>query len=111
MNAIYPFAVYAAVAAERGLALVFNGTWDSWQDCQHHGTAMLTGYLSEWAVLEDKCKNEAFNSQDTGAVSWDRIYEELVRWFGVKKGINPPEEDPSKFMEIKGRSGKDTPMG
>ncbi|ETI24834.1 hypothetical protein G647_04204 [Cladophialophora carrionii CBS 160.54] len=111
MNALHPFAIYAAVQAQKGEPLYFAGDWDSWQGESHHSSAMLTGYLSEWAVLEDKCKNQAFNSQDTGAVSWDRFYEELVRWFGVEKGIHPPEEDLSKFHEFKGRSGKDTPMG
>ena len=111
MNALHPFAIYAAVQAQNGQALDFAGDWDAWQGEAHHSSAMLTGYLSEWAVLEDKCRNEAFNSQDTGGISWDRFYEELVRWFGVEKGINPPEEDMSKYFEIKGRSGKDTPMG
>ena len=111
MNALHPFAIYAAVQAQKGEPLYFAGDWDDWQGESHHSSAMLTGYLSEWAVLEDKCKNEAFNSQDTGAVSWDRIYEELVRWFGVDKGIHPPEEDRSKFHEFQGAGGKATPMG
>lgn len=72
---------------------------------------MLTGYLSEWAALEDKCKNEAFNSQDTSPLSWDRTYEELARWFGAKKGVVGPSEDESKYTIVKGRSGKETPMG
>jgi hypothetical protein len=108
---LIPIALYAAVQAQKGEPLYFPGTFDLWQWHYHHSTAMLTGYLSEWAVLEDKCKNEAFNSQDTGAITWDRLYEELVRWFGVEKGIHPPEEDMSKFHTITGKSGKDTPMG
>lgn len=111
MNALHPFAIYAAVQAQKGEALSFPRDWDTWQWEAHHSTAMLTGYLSEWAVLEDKCKNEAFNSQDTGPLSWDRFYEELVRWFGAEKGIQPPEEDLSKFKEVKGKGGKETPMG
>ncbi|KAK5456958.1 hypothetical protein LTS15_004738 [Exophiala xenobiotica] len=111
MNALHPFAIYAAVQAQKGEPLYFPGDWNAWQHEAHHSTARLTGYLSEWAVLEDKCKNEAFNSQDTGPMSWDRFYEELTRWFGVEKGVHPPEEDMSKFTEIKGRAGKDTPMG
>jgi hypothetical protein len=91
MNAFYPFAVYAAVAAERGVPLVSNSTWHVWQDDPHHSTARLTGSLSEWAVLKDKCRNQAFNSHDTSPVSWDHLWEELVRWFDVKQGIVPPE--------------------
>ncbi|EXJ94808.1 hypothetical protein A1O1_03206 [Capronia coronata CBS 617.96] len=111
MNALHPFAIYAAVQAQKGEALFFPGDWDAWQFEAHHSTAMLTGYLSEWAVLEDKCKNEAFNSQDTSPLSWDRFYEELARWFDVQKCVHPPEEDLSKYHEIVGRAGKETPMG
>ena len=112
MNGLYPFAVFAAVAAQRGTALAFSGTWDVWQQyCAQHGSAMLTGYLSEWVVLEDKCRNEAFNSQDTSPISWDRIFHELVRWFGVEKGLQLPSEDESGWLEVKVGGGKDTPMG
>ncbi|KAI1624982.1 hypothetical protein EDD37DRAFT_372491 [Exophiala viscosa] len=111
MNALHPIAVYSAVQAHKGEPLYFPGTWKDWQADEHHSTATLTGYLSEWAVLEDKCKNEAFNSQDTSPISWDRFYEELVRWFGVEKGVHPPEEDLSLFKEFKGKGGKATPMG
>lgn len=111
MNALLPFAYYSAVQAQKGEPLSFPGDFDDWQFESHHSSAMLTGYLSEWAVLEDKCKDEAFNSQDGGPMTWDRFYEELVRWFGVEKGIVHPEEDLSKFKVIEGRKGKDTPMG
>jgi len=110
MNALHPYAVYAAVQAQKNEPLAFPGDWKSWQDLAHHSTAMLTGYLSEWAALEDKCKNEAFNSQDTSPLSWDRLYEELARWFGVQKGVVGPEEDESNYTAVKGRSGKQTPM-
>jgi nucleoside-diphosphate-sugar epimerase len=111
MNALHPFAIYAAVQAQKNEPLYFPSDWESWQSECHHSTAMLTGYLSEWAALEEKCKNEAFNTGDTSPVSWDRVYEELARWFGVKKGVVGPEEDESKYTVIRGRSGKDTPMG
>ena len=111
MNALHPFAIYAAVQAQKNEPLFFPGDWRSWQGGAQHSTAMLTGYLSEWVVLEDKCKNEAFNSADTSPLSFDRLYEELARWFGVAKGVVGPEEDESKYMAIKGRSGKETPMG
>ncbi|KAK5058894.1 hypothetical protein LTR84_011158 [Exophiala bonariae] len=111
MNALLPIAFYAAVQSEKGEPLHFPSDWDVWQHEGHHSSAMLTGYLSEWAVLEEKCRNQAFNSQDTGALTWDRLYEELVRWFDVKKGVYPPEEDFSKFAVFEGKAGKDTPMG
>lgn len=111
MNALLPVAIYAAVQAHKGEPISFPGDWETWQYEDNHSTALLTGYLSEWAVLEDKAKNQAFNAQDTGPMTWDRLYEELVRWFGVEKGIVPPEEDLSKFVESVGKAGAETPMG
>lgn len=111
MNALHPFSVYAAVQAQKGEPLTFGGDWNAWQSLSFHSTARLTGYLSEWAILEEKCKNQRFNSTDSGPFSWDRFYHELTRWFGVEKGVNPPTEDDSKYQEITGRSGQETPMG
>ena len=111
INGILPFAVYAVVQARKGEPLQFPGPFDAWQDSRFHSTAKLTGYLSEWAVLEEACKNQRFNAQDTAAVTWERVYDELVRWYGVGKGIAPPEEDDGKFGMIIGRAGKETPLG
>lgn len=111
MNALHPFSVYAAVQAHKGEPLAFGGDWNAWQGLSYHSTARLTGYLSEWAVLEDKCKNQRFNAVDGSPFSWDRFYSELSRWFGVEKGVEPPTEDESKYQEMVGKSGKDTPLG
>lgn len=111
MNALLPIAFYSAVQAEKGEPLHFPSDWDVWQHEGHHSSAILTGYLSEWAALEDKCRNQAFNSHDTGALTWDRLYEELVRWYDVKEGVSPPEEDLTKFTVFEGKAGKETPMG
>ena len=112
MCALYPFVMYAAVCAERNELLRFSSNWSFWQqNCPHFATARLTGYLSEWAVLEDKCKNEAFNSQDTSPISWDRIFTEYIRWFGVEKGVIPPPDDETALPEIQLSGGKESPMG
>jgi nucleoside-diphosphate-sugar epimerase len=58
INGLHPFAVYAAVQAHKGEKLHFASDWDIWQDECMHATARLTGYLSEWAVLEEKCKDQ-----------------------------------------------------
>lgn len=110
MNALHPYAVYAAVQARRGLPIQFGGDWTNWQQTCFHSTARLTGYFSEWVVLEDKCKNEAFNSTDTSPFTFDRFFEELCRWYGVS-GFIAPDEDDSKYDVIVGRKGANTPMG
>lgn len=111
INGLYPFAVYAAVAAHRRQPLIFPSNWAAWQTSEHHATARLTGYLTEWAVLEPKCKNEAFNAQDTSPLSWDRLWEELARWYDVEKGAKCPRQDEDNMIVVKSKGGKEAPAG
>lgn len=106
MNALLPFAYYASVCAQRTLPLKFPSDFDAWTCEQHHSSARLTGYLSEWAVLEEKTKNERFNSQDTSPVSMDRFFSELGRWFGVEKGVQPPPDDDAGMASMTGAAAR-----
>jgi len=65
MNATHPLAVYAAVCAHRGVPMLYPSELASWQNINEHSSAKLTGYLSEWAVLEEHCKNQKFNAGDS----------------------------------------------
>ncbi|KAK4897782.1 hypothetical protein LTR27_004554 [Elasticomyces elasticus] len=112
MNMFLPFAIMAAIQAEKGEPLFFGSDIDSWQ-CEYvHSSARLTGFLSEWAVLEEKCKNQRFNAVDGVAMSWDRFYEELARWYGAVKRTDGPELDESKFdKNVQLAGGKNAPLG
>ena len=106
-----PFAIYASVQQHKGEPLYFGGDFDSWQFEATHSTARLTGYLNEWAVLEDKCANQDFNAHDGSPVSWDRFFGELARWYGVENGIVGPDKDEGKYTTITMASGKNAPLG
>ena len=111
INMIHPFAVYAATQQQKGEPLSFGGDFESWQFEAAHSTARLTGYLCEWAVLEDECANQDFNAQDGSPLSWDRFFHELARWYGVEKGVVGPVEDETKYMTIPMAGGKNAPLG
>lgn len=111
MNFLLPFAYLASVQAEKREAMFYGGDLDSWQYECCHSSARLTGYLSEWAVLEEKCANQAFNAQDGSPVSWDRLFPEIARWYGVQKGVEGPELDESKIKTIEMPGGADCPLG
>lgn len=96
MNALHPFAVYAAVQAHKGEKMEFPGSYETWLGNTEHSTAYLTGYLSEWAVLEDKCKNQKFNASDTCLVANNRIWPEIARWYGTTS-VEEPGEEPQKL--------------
>jgi nucleoside-diphosphate-sugar epimerase len=110
MNMFLPFAIMASVQAEKREPITFFGDFEEWQWEYCHSTARLSGYLSEWAVLEDKCKNERFNALDGCVLPWNRFYSELARWYGVKD-VKGPELDDSKFKSLELAGGKDSPLG
>lgn len=110
MTTFLPFAIMAAVQAKKKEPLFFGGDVEEWEYKYLHSSARLTGFLSEWAVLEEKCKNEAFNAHDGSPMSWDRFFEELSRWYGAS-GVQGPELDDSKYHDVVLAGGKDSPLG
>jgi nucleoside-diphosphate-sugar epimerase len=109
INCFLAIGIYAAVQAHRKQPIQFPADFHSWQLGHTHSTARLTGYLSEWAVLEDSAKCQRFNAQDGGLFTLDRFWNELGRWFGVD--IVGPEEDESKYKTKYFAGGKESPLG
>jgi len=60
--------------------------------------------------LEENYKNQDSNSQDGGGLSWDRLFQDLVRWYGVKKGFIGPDEDEQKYQTHVMKGCKETPL-
>ncbi|KAI7349842.1 hypothetical protein KC320_g5851 [Hortaea werneckii] len=112
MNTLIPFAVLAAVQAEKGEPIQFGGDFEEWQEEGCWSSARLTGFLSEWAVLEDKCRNQRFNAVDGCAISMDRLFEELARWYDVQKGVRGPvSDDGADFKTMQLAGGEKSPVG
>lgn len=118
MNFLHPLAIYAvsrsrafchltwcmtdrvqAIQAHRGRKLEFPGDYDSWMGASEHSSARLTAYLTEWAALEDKCKNQKFNASDTCPLPHNRLWPELARWYGAP-GTDIPELDEAKLTTL-----------
>ncbi|VUC32359.1 unnamed protein product [Clonostachys rosea] len=112
LNMFMSFAVYAAVQAHKGQPLKFGGDLTAWQFEAAHSSARLTGYLSEWAVLEPECANEAFNAVDGATLSWDRFYEALAGWWGVSEGVIGPVSKSQEYGKVMSLGGGDkNPLG
>ncbi|CAG9989219.1 unnamed protein product [Clonostachys byssicola] len=112
LNMFVSFAIYAAVQAHKGQPLEFGGDLTAWQFEAMHSTARLTGYLSEWAVLEPDCANEAFNAVDGATLSWDRFFGALAQWWGVSKGVLGPRMDDHQYTKVMSLGGDSkNPLG
>ncbi|CAH0033898.1 unnamed protein product [Clonostachys rhizophaga] len=105
LNMFVSFAIYAAVQANEGQPIEFGGDLTAWQFEAMHSTARLTGYLSEWAVLEPDCANEAFNAVGGATLSWDRFFSALVQWWGVLKGVLGPRMDDHQYSKVMSLGG------
>ncbi|GJC77435.1 hypothetical protein ColLi_00273 [Colletotrichum liriopes] len=111
MNIFYPFTVYAAMQARNSEPLPFRGNWEQWQYEYYLGSARMTGYLTEWVVLENHRGYETFNTGDGGPFTSERFFTELARWFGVK-GVVPPSDDDFNMKTVeKGCGGKKSLLG
>lgn len=63
-----------------------------------HSTAVLTGYQSEYAVLNEGMRNEALNAVDGTLFAWGRLWPLLGEWYGVTP--TRPELDETKFTTV-----------
>jgi len=106
MSGLYLYCVYSAVQAHKNEPLYFPGDWNAWQGPAPMSTARLTGYLSEFTALHESCKDQAYNSVDSNAMTFERFMAELARWYGNEQGAVGPPEDISKFEIVQLDGGK-----
>jgi hypothetical protein len=72
----------------------------SWRE---NSTAMLTGYLSEWAILESSTANQKFNASDGCPLPVNRLWPKLARWYGISDSdVGRPETDERKYTVVSG---------
>jgi hypothetical protein len=62
-------------------------------------------------VFEGGCENQRFNAQDGGLFNYDRLYNELARWFGVDTVLGPEEDEPKYEVVATFDGGKNCPLG
>nr|KMM69946.1 aldo-keto reductase family protein [Coccidioides posadasii RMSCC 3488] len=91
MNLVYPLGVFGAVQSYLGKPMVYPGDLNSFQAVQDMSTAMMNGYLEEWAVLTPAAANEAFNACDNSQFTFGKFWLRLAKWYGV--GYELPDEN------------------
>lgn len=91
MNVALPLAIYASVCKHLNQPLVYWGDRISWQALESQSSAMLNGYLEEWAVLTEKAANQKFNCCDNSAFSNESFWPKLAGWYGLG-WVGPSEE-------------------
>ena len=93
MNLVYPLGVFASVQGYLKRPIVFPGSLESFEAAQDLSSAMVNGYLEEWAVLTPGARNEAFNVCDSSKFTYGKFWSTLAEWYGVE--YKPPDADAS----------------
>ena len=108
MNVCYPLAIYASVCKRLREPLRYPADLASWETVQDQSSAMLNGYLEEWAVLTDAAENQAFNACDNSAFTWGKFWPKLAGWYGIN--YRKPDLDDAQYREVR-MASEQTPRG
>lgn len=60
-------------------------------------SAMLNGYMEEWAVFQEGAKGEKFNTVDGGPFTWGGFWPKFASWYGLEVGR---PKDGDEYFEI-----------
>jgi hypothetical protein len=98
INYLYGLGIYAAIQAHLKQPIHFPASLESWTTISGQSSAFMNAYLEEWAVLDPKAGNQAFNAEDGSYFTWGRFWPLLAKWFGTT--YTTPELDKSKYKSI-----------
>jgi hypothetical protein len=84
MNLATSVGLYAAVTKELGQDLAFPGNEVFYKKFDSFTYSVLHAEFCEWAILEPKCANQAFNMFNGEVESWENMWPRLAARFGMK---------------------------
>ncbi|RZA09293.1 MAG: SDR family oxidoreductase [Proteobacteria bacterium] len=94
MNMGITLAAYASLCRDSGRPFVFPGSAAQWNSLTDMTDANLLARHLEWAALEPKAANQAFNVVNGDVFRWSWMWEQLANWFGIAAAAYPPEAMP-----------------
>jgi nucleoside-diphosphate-sugar epimerase len=89
MNLAAGLGIYAAVSKELGQDLAFPGSETFYTKFDSFTSSKLHAEFCEWAMLEPKAANQAFNVVNGDVESWQNLWPRLARRFGMR--VNPDQ--------------------
>jgi nucleoside-diphosphate-sugar epimerase len=90
MNIAMVIGAFAAISKELGIPLRFPGTDLAYRQLVQCTDAGLLARASAWAALEPSCGGEAFNVTNGDIFRWERIWEDLAEYFGIRSAEPVP---------------------
>lgn len=84
MNLASSLGLYAAVSKELGRDLIFPGNEVFYKKFDCYTDSKLHAEFCEWAALEPKVANQAFNVHNGDVESWASLWPRVAKRFGMK---------------------------
>ncbi|KAK3336346.1 hypothetical protein B0T19DRAFT_36331 [Cercophora scortea] len=84
MNLVSGLGIYAAVSKEMGRDLIFPGSDTFYTKFDSFTCSKLHARFCEWAALEPKAANQAFNVVNGDVQSWQDMWPRVAQRFGMK---------------------------
>lgn len=109
MNLAAGLGIYAAVSKELGLDLRFPGSETFYSKFDCFTSSRLHAEFCEWAVLEPKAANQAFNIVNGDVQSWQDMWPRLARRFGMAVPPDQFSKTDYKFSDLADKTSLPTP--
>ncbi|KAK3941967.1 Iridoid synthase [Diplogelasinospora grovesii] len=103
MNLAEGMGLYVAITKEMGQELVFPGSQTFYTKFDSFTCSKLHARFCEWAMLEPKAANQAFNVTNGDIQSWQDLFPRVARRFGTKV-------KPNQFAGNKPELAGETPL-
>ncbi|KAK4463678.1 hypothetical protein QBC42DRAFT_198740 [Cladorrhinum samala] len=101
MNLATSVGLYAAVSRELGRDLVFPGNEVFYSKFDCYTDSRLHAQFCEWAALEPKAANQAFNVHNGDAESWQNMWPLLAARFGMKVKADQFASSDAPGLEVR----------
>ncbi|EWZ27944.1 uncharacterized protein FOBCDRAFT_241462 [Fusarium oxysporum Fo47] len=101
MNLTTALGIYAAISKELGNDLAFPGSQISYTGFDCYTDAALHARFCEWVVLESSTANEAFNVTNGDAESWQNLWPQVAKRYGIKVSESQFAEQPGSLASTK----------
>ncbi|KAF1833745.1 NAD dependent epimerase/dehydratase family protein-like protein [Decorospora gaudefroyi] len=98
MNFVFPLGVYASVQKHLGEKLEFPNDLKAWEMITCVSSSKINAYMEQWAVLNDRAKNEKFNTMDGTTFTWGSFWPKYADWYHMD--YERPRLDDSVYTKV-----------
>jgi hypothetical protein len=111
MNLATSVGLYAAVNREMGRDLAFPGNEVFYKKFDCYTYSKLHAEFCEWAALEPKAANQAFNVHNGDVESWQSMWPRLAMRFGMKVKADQFASSDAPGLESRKKLTDQPPLG